>query len=80
MIFKIYTKGHILEEQSTKDTEKRRRITTNIELNDLRKINCLRKSEDSVEKFGSLPSPVILLKLLRSVTYTVCHDLIQITS
>ena len=48
----------------------------NLELNDLRKNICLRKSEVSGEKIPGIMS----LKKLWSMAYTACHAPIPVTS
>ena len=52
-----------------------RQTTFNIELNDLRKIICLRKSGLCLKKKFLMP-----LKNWWSMAYTVCHAPIQITT
>ena len=47
-----------------------------MELNDLRIVNCLRKSEVSIERIPYAMS----LKNWRSMAYSVCHASVQMTS
>ena len=48
------------------------------ELNNLRKIICLRKSEVSVERISVCS--VMSLKTWRSMDYTVCYALVPVAS
>ena len=52
------------------------RSTNNTELNDLRKIICMKKSIVSIEKFQFVKS----LKIWRCTAYTVCHAHTPMTS